>query len=230
MWLWMMKSTPEPNVCPEPDELLGLLEREVRGGRPVDIHAVEGVVAELDVVELAELDGAIALVDPAAHRCDGLIQVRGNPADRRVHGHAFVHDPTEEGVNRHPERLALDVPERDVEAADHRHRRPAAAPPLAALVHPVPEGVRLEGILPDEVRNVVVDERRDGLRCEVADDDLAESADACIRLDPDQGAALVPAADVGPLLVDRGPVGRQQVRGHAGDLHRGLLGGSRPVV
>ncbi len=215
----MIKSTVGSEGLAELGEPRRGVRREVGRHGSMDIDALDGVVAELAVAELAELDGAKPLVHPAADRLHGFVQVIRAAADRRVYRHPLVHESAQEGVDGHPQGLALEVPERDVDARDDRHGGPGAAPPLARFVHPVPQGGRLEGVLADQMREVVVHQRRHGFGGEVADDHLAQAGDPGVRLDPDEGAALVPAARFGPLLVHRRPVSREQVGRDAGDLH-----------
>ena len=116
-------------------------------------------------------------------------------------------DGAEQLADRLAGALPLDVPERDVEAADRVDRDAAAADVVDAAVHLVPEPLDVVRVLAeqelaqavrDRVRAGGVDEGRDGFWCRV---DLADARQALVGVDQDDEVVL---AAVGDALVDSG--------------------------
>ena len=108
----------------------------------------------------AELHGGEVLVAQRGHRgCDLVGRVRHQ--HRRVRADAVPHGRAEQLVDGLAERLALDVPERDVETADRVDRDPAATEVDEAAVHLVPQALDIGRILADQR---VAQARRDGVR------------------------------------------------------------------
>ena len=69
--------------------------------------------------------------------------------------HVVARAAAEQLVDRHAERLALDVPQRGVDRGDRRHRhRPA--PPVGALVEVLPDVLDAARVAPDQQRDHVV--------------------------------------------------------------------------
>ena len=100
-----------------------------------------------------------------------------------------------------PERLALDVPECDVEAADRVDRDPAPPEVDEAAVHLLPEPLDVERVLADQdvaqahgdrVGARRLDERLDELGRRV---DLADARDALVGVDPDDQVVLAAVCD-----------------------------------
>ena len=116
-------------------------------------------------------------------------------------------DGAEQLADRLAGRLALDVPERDVDAADRVDGDPAAADVVDAAVHLVPEPFDVVRVLAeqelaqavrDRVRAGGVDERRDGFWRRV---DLADAGQPLVGVDQDDEVVL---AAVGDAFVDGG--------------------------
>ena len=154
----------------------------------------------------AELDGGEPLL---AERRDGLGHLLGRVRHqpRRVGADALVADGAEQLADRLARRLALEVPERDVEAADRVDRDAAPADVVDAAVHLVPEPLDVVRVLAeqelaqavrDRVRARGVDERGDGLGRRV---DLADAGEPLVGVDQDDEVVL---AAVGDALVDSG--------------------------
>jgi hypothetical protein len=155
-------------------------------------------------VEHRELFGAVHLegVEAAFHEAlhvldDGRWPI---PADPAVDLDAVAHLAAEQLVDRHAERLALDVPERLVDAGDRTHQDRAASVEIAA-VHRLPEVVDARRVLPDQLAGELLHGCLDGARA-AFDDRLAPAADAFVGLDLQEHP---PRSDA---------VGRE-----AGDLH-----------
>ena len=118
-------------------------------------------------------------------------------------------DRAEQLADRLAERLPLDVPERDVDAADRVDRDSAAADEDDAAIHLVPEPLDVERILTDQqpaeavrdrVRARSADERRDGLGRRV---DFADAGDPLVGVDQDDEIVLAAVGD--PLVHGRLP-------------------------
>ena len=143
----------------------------------------------------AELDGREALLTEGRDGLgDFLRRVRHQP--RRVGADPLVLDRADQLAHRLAERLALDVPERDVEAADRVNGDPTTSDEDDAAVHLVPEPLDVERVLADQqlvqaLRNRVrarsAHERRDGLGRRV---DLADAGDPLVRVHQDDEIVL----------------------------------------
>src|SRR5690606_18339585 len=94
----------------------------------------------------------------------------------------------EKVVDRHAERLALDVVKRDVERRDRRLQHAAAFEVLAAI-ELLPDSASLERIAPDEQRRIVLERPHHRLLA-AGKPALAPAEDPLIGLDLDQ--QLVP--------------------------------------
>ena len=172
----------------------------------------------------AELDRRVAQLAQRRHGlCDLLGRVRHQP--RRVRSNPLVLDGAEQLAHRLAERLPLDVPERDVDAADRVDRDPAAADEDHAAVHLVPEPLDVERVLADQqlaqavrdrMRGRGVHERRDRVGRRV---DLADAGDPLVGVDQDDEIVL--AAVRNPLVHGGLP---QDDGLDIGDLQAGLLG------
>ena len=99
----------------------------------------------------------------------------------------------EELVDRHAERLALDVVERDVDRRD-RGLQHAAALEVLAAVHLLPERADGERVVADQELAIVLDGADDGLLA-AGEAALAPAEDALVGLDLDE--ELVADADPG---------------------------------
>ena len=167
------------------------------GGEP---DVVVGILAERPP---AELDRREALLAERRDRLGDLLgRVRHQPG--RVGADPVVLDGAEQLADRLAERLPLDVPERDVDAADRVDRDPAAADEDHAAIHLVPEPLDVERVLADQqlaqalrdrVRAGRVHERRDGLGRRV---DLADAGDPLVGVDQDDEIVLAAVRD--PLV------------------------------
>ena len=140
------------------------------------------------------------------HGC-GHLGGRVGHQHRGVGAHPVAVRRAEQLVDRLAERLALDVPERDVEAADRVDRDPAPAEVDEAAVHLLPEPLDVERVLADQdvaqahgnrVGARRLDERLDELGRRV---DLADARDALVGVDPDDEVVLAPVCD--SLVHDR---------------------------
>src|SRR5690606_36453941 len=105
-------------------------------------------VDQLHLLGAVELEGVEAELAVAA---DLLDQVgRTVAADPAVGLHPVTHAAAEKLVHRHAQGLALDVPQRLVDAGDRAHQHPAAAVEAAA-VERLPQAVDPRRILADDV-------------------------------------------------------------------------------
>ena len=128
----------------------------------------------------------------------GLDQLASILDERRTHGrrrggeqgHEVALPAAQEVVDRHPERLAADVVERDVDGR-HRGREHPTALEVLAPVQPLPDGAASHRVGADDELPEVADRRRDGLLTR-REPGLSPAMDAHIRLDLDQ--ALRPDA------------------------------------
>src|SRR4051794_34993317 len=186
-----------------------------RRGRELDV--LRRVLAERSP---AELDRGEALV---AEPTDALAHLRRvvRHQHRGVRAHLVALLRAEQLAHRLALRLALDVPERDVDAADRVQRDPAAADVDQAAVHLLPEPLDVRRILTDEQ---VAEAVRDRVRARRLHQrahrlgrgvDLADAGDALVRVDEDDEIVL---AAVGDGVVERGLA--EDDRLHVSDLHR----------
>ena len=167
----------------------------------------------------AELDGGEALLAERGDALGGLLGRVGHQ-HRRVRAHAIAPDLPEELAHRLAERLAADVPERDVDAADRVDPDPAAADVDQAAVHRVPRAFDVERVAPDERRAEAVG---DGVGAVLADEsgddvgggvDLADPDDALVGVHEDDEVVLAPVRD--PVVDGRLS---EDDRLDVGDLH-----------
>ncbi len=163
--------------------------RGIHGARAVDdAHLLAAV--ELEMVEAAGLQRL-----HAGDHVGGAVA-----ADPAVGAHAVAHQAAEQLVHRHAQHLALDVPQRLVDAGDGAHQdRPA--PIEAAAVQRLPQVVDAARVLADEVVGQFVHRRFHRTRA-AFDDGLAPAGDALVGLD-----------------LQEHPARRQAVGGQSGDLH-----------
>src|SRR5262249_25031700 len=191
---------------------------------------VAGPANQLDVELLAlahrlpaEVNGGVPGLAPAPSDVARLLAVAAEQ-DRRVAANAVVLLPAEELVDRLPERLALQVPQRDV----HRgHRGDADGLPAEvhrAAIHLLPEALVLEGVLakeelPQSAGDVVaergVDDRLDHLRIRVG---LANPFETRVGADTDEDRVLA----AGRFRLD--VWNAKDLTDDFGDLHSGLAG------
>jgi len=113
----------------------------------------------------------------------------------------------EQLADRLPERLPLDVPERDVDPADRVDRRAAPSVEDRPAVHRLPEPLDVEGIAPEQqlpqperdlVRAAGLDDRLAHLRRGI---DLTDPDEALVGVHPDDEVVLAAVCDA---LVDLG--------------------------
>ena len=126
---------------------------------------------------------------------------------RGVGAHPVAVRRAEQLEDRLAERLALDVPEGDVEAADRVDRDPAPAEVDEAAVHLVPQPLDVQRVLADQH---VAQAHRDRVRARRLHErlhelgrrvDLADPGDALVGVDPDDEIVLAPVCD--PLVHNR---------------------------
>src|SRR5690606_19881118 len=163
--------------------------RRVDRARAVDQPELLGAV---------ELEGVEALRAMRLHLRDDV--GRAVAADPAVGLHPLAHQAAEQLVDRHAQGLALDVPQRLVDAGDRAHQDRAAAVEAAAVQH-LPQVVDARRIAADEIFA-----------------ELAHRGLARTRAAPDP--RLAPAADA-PAGADapEQPARRGVPGGEAGDLH-----------
>ena len=114
-----------------------------------------------------------------------------------VKANAVAAGAAEELIDRHAERLALDVPEGDLDGANGagQHR---AAPPARAAIHRLPQAFDAGGVLADQVARQRLDGAGDG-RLLAGHMALTESGDPGVSVDFDEhpvaGNRVVGAGD-----------------------------------
>ena len=137
--------------------------------------------------QFLRLRDAVRLLDAghAALRADRLVSLRDVFADlgaalvdvlavrMAVDEHAFARAPAEQLVQRRLAHLAEDVPQRDVDRGDRRHRHRAAAP-VRAAIEELPDVLDAPRVAADQIRHQVVLEVRGdrefaAVQCCVAD-------------------------------------------------------------
>ena len=194
-------------------------DRGVRADRVADALDV-GAVRLLGLAEVlpAELEGGEARLLEAGRLLAGLDAVRPEEGGG-VGADLGVGRAAQEVAERAAERLALDVPEGDVDAADGVDHRAAAAIVDRGLVHLVPEALDVERVLADQdlaqadhdrVGAGRLDDRLDDGRGGVG---LADAGDALVGVDEDDGGVL------GPVRLHRDARDLQVGDLDIGDLH-----------
>ena len=134
------------------------------------------------------------------HRPSALVAGRGEGRD------AVALLAAEQLVDRHAERLALDVVEGDVDGGDRRLQHAAALEVLAAI-HLLPERADLHRVAADEELAIVLDRADHGLLA-AGQAALAPAVDALVGLDLDE--QLVAGADPDRIGLDRGDLKLRQ--------------------
>ncbi len=145
----------------------------------------------------------------------------GVAQEARVRAHARLRAPAEQPPHRHAERLAREVPQREVDAGEGEHAEAAAAPDHHHALQAVDVRFEPRGVLADEegaellVDHVAHRERR------AVREGLAPAREAAVRVDADEhllGESAFPRRRRHtPAHRDR-----ERNRSHAGDLHQGL--------
>jgi hypothetical protein len=125
---------------------------------------------------------------------------RAVAADPAVGLHLVAHQAAQQFVDRRAQDLALDVPQRLVDAGDRAHQDRAAAVEAGA-VHGLPQVVDAGRVLPDQVGLEFLDRGFDGARA-AFDDGLAPADDAFVGVD-----------------FQEHPARRNTVGGQFGDFH-----------
>ena len=92
--------------------------------------------------------------------------------------------PPEQLIDRHAERLALDIPERDVDGRERGATAPSDGEEAAAG-QGLPEMLDAEGILPDQQWLEMLDRASDG-QLAPGQAGLADAGDAFIGIDDDE--------------------------------------------
>ena len=168
--------------------------------------------ADLQLHRLEALgDVAGGLLGEVSQRIAGFAPVEPG----RVGLYLVAHRPAEQAVHRHAEMLSLDVPQRDVDAAqalDDHALLPVIAQPRVDLA---PEIFGAQRIGADQPGRDAVDHRGGHARGAVA---FAPAGEARVGRDLDhhRGARVVPGARIGEGLRQRGV---QHMGADFGDLH-----------
>ena len=154
----------------------------------------------------ADLEGAEALLailrDDLAHR------VRLFHQQRAVGLHAVAVGAAEQPADRLAGRLAQDVPQRDVDAADRVGQGAAAPHPEGVLMQLLGDPLRLQRIL---ARTERLQHLQPGLHEPAVGEDAAIAGDARIGVDRDDGVDEI----LRPDLRDQPPFGLSPNRGAA---------------
>ena len=128
----------------------------------------------------------------------------------RVADHLVAHPPAQQFIDRHAQRLALDVPQRDVDGRDGRGEDALRREEAAAEEH-LPDVLDPRRVLADQQRLEVLD-RADHRQFAPGDARLADAVDALVGIDDDKQkiADAAPdgvAFDVGNLHRQTTPFG-----------------------
>lgn len=207
--------------------------RDGLGARPGPVDVIEDVVIGLAMrFEMADAGNVRLDIRADLGRVNAVSSVvvgtdqrqhllRRSRRDRGRHGHIVGHDPAQKRGDRHPGRLARDVPAGDVQ------RRLCTQVPRQREVHDPVDHPGLARILPDQRRGQGLDARPDartvgGQIARAPGRAFAPAGKACIRVDPDKGCVQC----VEPQPPARQPVGRCQGQfllpdGQGCDLHAG---------
>jgi hypothetical protein len=123
-------------------------------------------------------------------------------------------------VDRQARRLALDVPQGDIDAADGAKNRSPAPDLQTCAEHPVPQPPGVKGVLADEQR---AQKLGDGGGYQDPLEAVRDALDALLRFDADQGVVAVGqlAGGEGWLPCERDA---QHAGAHRSYLHAACLG------
>ena len=133
-----------------------------------------------------------ALLDVPPHLVAGLGDVA--PVRMAVDQRAFARASAEQLIQRHARELREDVPQRDVDCGNRRHRhRPA--PPVRAAIEELPGVFDASGVATDQVRNDVLLQIRGNRELAAVERRIAEPDDARARLDPQRDEVAPRAGD-----------------------------------
>src|SRR6266540_5469363 len=179
---------------------VGQLDRERGVEAGVDVQAQLDLVAHhlADLLHpphpiayrVARLDHVLARGEAPAHelpasrsRLARALQqlVQGVGTVVRIANHPLTDSPTQQLVDRHTQRPALDVPECDVDRRDGRGDDVAAGEE-AAPIHQLPEVLDTRRVLTDDLGLEVL-ERPENRMGPISDPSLADAADAIVRVD-----------------------------------------------
>ena len=198
------------------DRLVGA-DRLAYGLHEGDVAVV--LVAEMRVAELAEadLDTGQARLEPACDLVRHLADVAGRGMARGDRRQAVLDGSAEEVDEARAERLALEVPERDVEARDRKRGDATgrAVPPRLG-VQLLADRVRLHGIHADDELAQRLDDQARGTRgVREVGRALAPADLAVVRRDLDEADGSMAS------VIVRFRIGDGK-RLHSSDLHKGL--------
>ena len=180
-------------------------------------HVELGGLAQRPPAQLHRLESRLHL---GLHGPGGIRRLIGHQG-AGIGLHLVAPGAAEQRMDGLARRLAGDVPERDLDAADGMDRRPPPAVIERALVHLLPEPADLQRVLPDQQRGEPVAELVGGGRLDdrLGDGgrgiDLAQAGDAFVGMDAHQHAVLAAVGDGG---ID-GAARAQQYRLNSCDPH-----------
>ncbi len=167
-------------------------------------HVGQRQVDLVESVEKLQLFGAIHLHrrKTALHRVLGGARRIGGPitANPRVDANLVTHLTAEQVTDRHPQRLALDVPQRLIDAGQRTHVNRAAAVETAAVQHG-PDVFDVARVFADQVIGQLFHSGSDRVRA-AFDHWLAPADNALVSLD-----------------LEEAPARRNDERGEFGDFH-----------
>ena len=123
-------------------------------------------------------------------------------------------------VDRLAFQLPLQVPHGSFDSVEYDYAKAHAAPEVAAVVHPLPELRNIIHALPQQDGLEELHNLRDNLWIEIASIGLAQTDDADIRMDLNEGSAP-DAARLREVGVQRAGAG-QQFCSDIGNLHLSL--------